>query len=1556
MSNYKILSLDGGGIRGLLTVRLLERLTKEPGLERAFDSVDLIAGNSSGALIALAMAGARALQTPMKIALPQIREIFEGGEKVFGDPRPLWRGGYYVFAKYSGETRHEEFEKRVKEVRLRDLGTNVLITTFDLDNDGKTEELKKTLRSWKPKVFHSFRRADGSEPPNKQGKPDREQRAADVALYSSAAPSYFPTAKGYIDGGVYANNPSMCALAQVLDARYEPFPKPSVDHITMLSVGAGRTGLFIDGKKDHNWGIAPWALHHYFDLTMDAAVGIADYECRQMLGDENYRRCEVDFPAGESFTIDDVKRINRIRRIADAVKLDDYAEWLHRHWAPRPAFIAVPEPASKHVLGATELTCLIPIKPGFADVFETHSYATRIRIVLRTLNTLRQLSREVVPARVFPDVVDVIRSIHSFRLSILPGNQHLLLAVDFDRPWEPYMRIIWRDLGAILDLLLINCEGYELHTTLRGYEAFASYVRAHQVNTDLFYVGSAHTVDDVGYLTELETLVRESGDTRTFDADAAKLRVTPPEDLARRTAGAHEDEVVQQGLKALAVFHDLRELYIEGTPDAVYLRSAVLAMLKTFKPANLPIRDDQKVEYRRELEWFKSLKAKEVKTDTRKPALKEVQAGIITPYERVTYGCLLLARIEEPRKARKFLHDFASQITTHGKVNGELYINVAFTAQGLKRLGLPDAEFSALPKEFREGMESRAGLLGDVGPNHPDNWEFPEWNWDGVGRRPGANGQVSRVPLSTIDLVIQLRKREPGLEPGAAPVDDTWKGSPLRNAAHILARRAYRQGVRMLSVQPMVNHREKFDKHRGIEHFGFRDNLSQPVAGPKAGRDGVTLGEFLLGYENDRKDQPFYDRNDERVLPYRHRGSLLDNGTFLVVRKLEQHVGILYERVEQFLADNPGKGLTREQVLGKLMGREPDGRPITAPGTADNNFDYEKDNGSRCPLHAHVRRGNPRSGKEPRIARRGMSYGPRYTDPDDKERGMMFLAYNASIAEQFEVIQRWMTAGNSTGEYSGRTDPFLRVPQEGQTDIFLIPHKDGVLRMNLGKQPFVSLKWGIYLFVPSIAAIRQLAKRRVRRDPAAATAEVVIGQRVMEVLNTDEDWRAALEDSSALSSGRTAAVCAAIRKLHGGALRTPGNLVLVATEQLAMQVLRDDRTFSVSEYRNRMRQSIGDIYLGHDSTDQEYARFSREPNAAISQISGAEAFARAGAYSDSMLQTLGAVSQQRPIRLSLKKYVDRVLADLSTLWFGIPDGTKILSGGQPADLPVSPDTVGVPPAKRDAESDKVHCPYHSLAPSRYIFSSPRPRKLVELVGQRHGEAFRRRVEELAREKYPREWPLQLPLISQAVWNTCLKNDEPQFHLFSRMLVGVMEGFLPTVYGNFLKIMYTWLTDQTLWRVQQDLLLLRPPVCPTVPAQIRAEYRRAQVAVMPSLLRAMQARPVPDMVYRTATQRACLGGVDVEAGDRVVVLIGSVTQELAAKGCGRDVHPVFGRNRDTRPQPTHACPGYEMGLGVVLGLTTTLLEAGPLAPTSSPFIVNLLERRGSPRPAQRVAVV
>src|SRR5262249_28590344 len=91
---------------------------------------------------------------------------------------------------------------------------------------------------------------------------------------------------------------------------------------------------------------------------------------------------------------------------------------------------------------------------------------------------------------------------------------------------------------------------------------------------------------------------------------------------------------------------------------------------------------------------------------------------------------------------------------------------------------------------------------------------------------------------------------------------------------------------------------------------------------------------------------------------------------------------------------------------------------------------------------------------------------------DGKARGVVFLAYNASIAEQFEVIQRWVAGGNSSGISTSQPDPLLGVPRPGAPTVFRFSAGDQPVRVDLGDQALCTLEWGLYTFVPPMALLK----------------------------------------------------------------------------------------------------------------------------------------------------------------------------------------------------------------------------------------------------------------------------------------------------------------------------------------------------------------------------------------------------------------------------------------------------------------------------------------------------
>ena len=187
--------------------------------------------------------------------------------------------GQRIGAELSTQGRREVLEDIFGERVLRDYDQKVLISTVDLHEPKRGH--------WKAKFFHNFQPVS----PNATA-PDLGFRASDIALYTSAAPIYFPSVDGFVDGGIVANNPSMSALTQALDARYLDGAS-GPDEIVLLSVGAGRTLGRIEGEREHDWGILQWG-RNLVDLVSMGLLDVPDYQCKQLLG-PRHKRIDYQF-------------------------------------------------------------------------------------------------------------------------------------------------------------------------------------------------------------------------------------------------------------------------------------------------------------------------------------------------------------------------------------------------------------------------------------------------------------------------------------------------------------------------------------------------------------------------------------------------------------------------------------------------------------------------------------------------------------------------------------------------------------------------------------------------------------------------------------------------------------------------------------------------------------------------------------------------------------------------------------------------------------------------------------------------------------------------------------------------------------------------------------------------------------------------------------------------------------------------------------------------------------------------------------------------------------
>jgi len=403
-----------------------------------------------------------------------------------------------------------------------------------------------------------------------------------------------------------------------------------------------------------------------------------------------------------------------------------------------------------------------------------------------------------------------------------------------------------------------------------------------------------------------------------------------------------------------------------------------------------------------------------------------------------------------------------------------------------------------------------------------------------------------------------------------------------------------------------------------------------------------------------------------------------------------------------------------------------------------------------------------------------------------------------------------------------------------------------------------------------------------------------------------EQWKIALEDFSARMSGISRVVWTAIRELHGGALRTPYG-VLVCSKNLVNEVFDNRaRRYTVTGYAERMKESFGEIFLGKDDDGlptSSYCTESRPANDAIMSVTLRDAFESAFQHTQDALYHLVPDGETR---LEVKDFVDDCLARISKEWFGVPDGNFVVDGGWDWRL-------AGPPT----------CPGHFHSPSRYMFQ-PNPGLQASLAGKQHGRQLKDAISDSFKAGTKPEGKL-----GEAIFNGY------QGDLRTSTLIGAMMGFLPTVDGNIRGALFEWVNDRSLWDHQLAYLA----------DETKSPMERACRILMPALERTLLLRPVPELVWRTALVQHSLGPVEVRPGDRIVVSIVSATQECLNKEDDEGLYLIFGGNRRKKDHPTHACPGYDMAIGVMLGMLAGLLGSARLRPTMSPVQLTASLRNG-----------
>ncbi|MBR0995580.1 peroxidase [Bradyrhizobium japonicum] len=436
--------------------------------------------------------------------------------------------------------------------------------------------------------------------------------------------------------------------------------------------------------------------------------------------------------------------------------------------------------------------------------------------------------------------------------------------------------------------------------------------------------------------------------------------------------------------------------------------------------------------------------------------LHDIQGTVLNNRPMPYFGSYVAFRINEANAARAMLRRLIQNVSSAADwaaPKDNAWLNVAFTWEGLRRLGLSQEILQGFPIEFRQGMAARAAFLGDVGRSAPELWDFPHGN---NGFHAGLLIMASTSEGRDDKLAIGHRALE-----GLKGVEVTARLD--------------------VGVPPTLR-----------EHFGFADGISRPfIEGqggePLPGQGTPTkAGEFILGYENELGELAKGPGPE----------ALWRNGTYIAIRKIYQDVAAFRQYLQQCATDSAGQ----ERVAAKMMGRWRSGCPlalspdvddpsIVADPKRNNDFAYFDDdrNGRKTPVGCHIRRVNPRDGLKDtmanarlhRLVRRGAAYGPTLaegvTEDDGQDRGIVLGLINANPGRQFEFVQsQWVNDGDFQSQ-GRRTDPI--VGRRDTSDDFAYPEKP--VRRRLTRLPeFTATRGGEHVFLPGLGGLRWLAEMR----------------------------------------------------------------------------------------------------------------------------------------------------------------------------------------------------------------------------------------------------------------------------------------------------------------------------------------------------------------------------------------------------------------------------------------------------------------------------------------------
>lgn len=291
----KILSLDGGGTRGIIPATILQCIERDFG-KSPVELFDLFAGTSTGGIIAIALAAGLPVSDLVDLYLNRSKDIFH--EPLLDRLQGL---DEHLQANYNNKRFKKILTELFGEKTLADVhndarfgGRNkkLMVCSFDLS----PEEEGDRNKNYRPAVYHSSFIKCG------------KVKLVDLALMTSAGPTYFPVYDHHIDGGVAMNNPSMAAIAFAInihvsgtgymypDGKRKGLGLDLADlQLFSLSTGTGNKNRIDKSQiKSGNWGSVQW-IKYLPELLTESNMQSTWYYVQQLLTEEQRVRIELFF-------------------------------------------------------------------------------------------------------------------------------------------------------------------------------------------------------------------------------------------------------------------------------------------------------------------------------------------------------------------------------------------------------------------------------------------------------------------------------------------------------------------------------------------------------------------------------------------------------------------------------------------------------------------------------------------------------------------------------------------------------------------------------------------------------------------------------------------------------------------------------------------------------------------------------------------------------------------------------------------------------------------------------------------------------------------------------------------------------------------------------------------------------------------------------------------------------------------------------------------------------------------------------------------------------------